>query len=195
MFLTSFDTFLPGCQRVWLQFKWFLCLPEPEQDWRDPVTEQDPQSAENQVSVPLWEIEFTQLCTCVYIHKHNWVVFLCLLGMATCSFFSHPQLDPPVRTWTQLSLTLLLLTLPSLHPLHHHLPYPVHTLHHRSKRTRLTSICPNKRERSTETKTPSCKSASLTTLHWKKFLYHILPKPWSYFHAIVWRYCIMQPTE
>lgn len=106
--------------------------------------------------------------------------------MATCSFFTHPQLDPPVRTWTQLSLTLLLPTLPSLHPLHRHLPYPVHTLHHRSKRTRLTSICPNKRERSTETETPSCKSASLSTLHWKKFLYPIFPKPWTYFHAIVW---------
>ncbi|KAL0179165.1 hypothetical protein M9458_024607, partial [Cirrhinus mrigala] len=75
--------------------------------------------------------------------------------MATCSFFSHPRLDPPARTWTQLSLTLLLPTPPSLHLLHHHLPYPVHTQHHRSRRMRSTSICPNRRERSTETETPS----------------------------------------
>lgn len=118
------------------------------------------------------------------MHKHNRVVFLCLLGMATCSFFSHPQLEPPVRTWTQLSLTLLLPTLPSLHPLHHHLPYPVHTLHHRSKRTRLTSICPNKRERSTETETPSCKSASLSTLHWEKGFITYTPKKWFSCHSL-----------
>lgn len=53
LFLTSFVTFFSGCQRVWLQFKWFFYLPEPGQDWRDPVTEQDPQPAENQVSVQL----------------------------------------------------------------------------------------------------------------------------------------------
>lgn len=49
--LTPERTFvsLTGCQRIWLHFEWFLCLPEPEQDWRDFVTEQGPQPAENQV--------------------------------------------------------------------------------------------------------------------------------------------------
>lgn len=102
--------------------------------------------------------------------KRDSVVFLCLLGMATCFFCTHPQLDPPVRTWTQLSLTLLLHTPPSLLPPPHHLPYPARTLHHRSQRMRLTSICPNRRERSTETETPSCESAFLSTLPGKLFL-------------------------
>lgn len=103
--------------------------------------------------------------------KRDRVVFLCLLGMATCYFFSHPQRDPPVRTWTQLSLTLLLPTPPSLPPPPHHLPYPAHTLHHRSQRMRLTSICPSRRERSTETETPSCELAFLSTLPQKVLIY------------------------
>lgn len=53
-FWHPFFAFFTGCRRVWLQFKWFFDLPEPEQDWRDPVTEQDSQPAENQVSVQLW---------------------------------------------------------------------------------------------------------------------------------------------
>lgn len=113
-------------------------------------------------------------CFSMCSSKRDWVVFLCLLGMGTCFFCTHPQLDPPARTWTQLSLTLLLHTPPSLLPPHHHLPYPAHTLHHRSQRMRLTSICPNRRERSTETETPSCESAFLSTLPRKQFLIYIV---------------------
>lgn len=44
------DVCVSGRQRVWLQFQWLLSLPESQQDWGDPITEQNSEPFENQVS-------------------------------------------------------------------------------------------------------------------------------------------------
>lgn len=41
--------FLSGRPRVWLQFQRLLRVPEPQQDWRDPIAEQNFKPFENQV--------------------------------------------------------------------------------------------------------------------------------------------------
>lgn len=44
------DVCVSGRQRVWLQFQWLLSLPESQQDWGDPIAEQNSEPFENQVS-------------------------------------------------------------------------------------------------------------------------------------------------
>lgn len=83
---------------------------------------------------------------------------LCVVGMATCYFFSLQELLPPQgRWWTRPPRTHLHqyhLSHPPLHP-----PWSlVQSRHPRSRRTRSISIWPNKMVKSTGTKIPSCKS-------------------------------------
>lgn len=41
--------FVSGRPRVWLQFQRLLRVPEPQQDWRGPLAEQNSKPFENQV--------------------------------------------------------------------------------------------------------------------------------------------------
>lgn len=49
---------LSGSQRVWVQFQWLFCLPEPQQDRRDPFPEQNFEPSQNQVRATVWSVWF-----------------------------------------------------------------------------------------------------------------------------------------